>query len=175
MDDIQIDEMGLLKNQARILGIKHSNNISLESLKAKIAEHLNQDEPDEEVVQTTAQMAAELRKEAEQLIRCRISCMNPSKTDIPGEVIRVGNKHIGSIGRFVPFNNEGEYHLEKIIYDAIKDRKYMMIKVSKDPRTGRDVYQQVEMKEFNIEVLPPLTSQEIEELKAAQAAAGVIV
>lgn len=116
-------------------------------------------------------------KEAMKLVRIRITCMNPSKKGVPGEVVCVGNSAIGTIKKFVPFDpafSENGYHVPKIIYEELKAKEFVNIRTTRDRRTGTEVVSDSMAKEFAIEVLPDLTPEEIASLARQQAAAGAI-
>jgi len=123
-----------------------------------------------EFIETLGQKKARLKKEAERLVRCRVSCMNPDKNGIPGEVKSVGNRFIGQITQYVPYNNE-PIHLRHIIFEMLKECKYTMHVISKN-KLGMDVTTPKQVKEFNIEILPFLTQAEIDDLKHQQAITG---
>jgi len=108
------------------------------------------------------------------LVRIRITCMDPKKKDLEGEVITVANKHIGTIKRFVPFGGATEegWHVPYCIYKMLDRRQFVNIRVVKNRRTGYEEVKKDMAKEFAIEVLPPLTQAELSALATAQIAAG---
>ncbi len=111
-----------------------------------------------------------LMKECMQLIRCRITCMNPAKRDLTGEIYTVANEYIGSVKKFVPYKGfENGYHLPKILYEMLKDRKFTQIDTKAGPR-GRESITTRDVPEFAIEVLPQLTKQELRRLALQQQA-----
>jgi hypothetical protein len=208
------DELSILKMRAKTMGITHSNNISLEKLKAKIAEKLagetpepEQDDDEAEVVDVgmagslstaaptgapVAEVAAPKRKltkaEAEQairtqlhrdemkLIRCRITNLNPAKKDLHGEIFAVANRYLGTVRKFIPYGEATDdgYHIPKVLYDELVTRQFQQISVKKDQRTGTNSVTTRWVREFAIEVLPPLTQEELNRLATAQAAAGSV-
>jgi hypothetical protein len=215
------DELSMLKARAKLMGITHSNNISLEKLKEKIEAKLageaeEQQDPDAEldedeqedaqpVIGLTADLSAsapsgapvaqatrparkltalereqqvrnELHKTAMAMVRCRITNMNPAKKDLNGEIISVGNKYIGTVRKFVPFGEATDdgFHIPRVLYDDLIDRKYQQINVKRDPKTGTNRVTTRWVREFAIEVLPTLTQEELDRLAIAQAAAGSI-
>jgi hypothetical protein len=201
-------EIDLLKQQAKLMNISFSNNISVDKLREKIAEKLNadnggagdngsdDDDQDEEVVTTSAAsgqddgetaapaapvrktakqtLRAELQKEQLKLVRVRIACLDPKKKDLPGEIVTVGNRFIGTVSKYVPFGEatDNGYHIPYIIYRHLEDRRFLNIRTRKVD--GKEQVSHVTSKEFAIEVLPQLTPKELERLAAAQAAAGSI-
>lgn len=108
------------------------------------------------------------------LVRIRVVCMNPAKKELRGEFFTVANKHLGNITKFVPFGADSEdgYHVPEIIYKMMQRRKYVAISTVKDKQTGYERQNKTLVKEFAIEVLPPLTEEELQSLATAQIAAG---
>jgi hypothetical protein len=119
---------------------------------------------------------AQLHEEQMVLVRCRISCLNPAKKDLHGEIISVGNKYLGTVRKYVPFGEatDAGYHIPKILYTELKERQFQQIKTGRDPRTGTPTVSTRWVREFAIEVLPPLTKEELHDLALAQAAAGSV-
>lgn len=184
------DELAMLKQRAKLMGITFSGNIGLEALRAKVnaratgepdpvdTDTSNEANPFDEVSQvspaeeTRAQIRARLQKECLQLVRLRITNLDPKKKDLPGEIITIGNEFIGNIKKFVPYGEvtDNGYHVPKIIYDELKGRKFLNIRVTK--KNGREHVEQNWAQEFSLDVLPQLTEHEIARLAATQAAAG---
>lgn len=176
--DAPEDEMTVLKTRARQLGITFSNNISLEKLREKVAAKLEPvtEETDEPAEETPAQLRERIYREQMRLVRIRITCLDPKKADVPGEIITVANSILGAVRRYVPFGeatDEG-WHVPYIIYQFLKNREFLSIRTRRDPRTGTNYVEQAMVREFAIEVLPQLTEAELKQLAAQQAAAGQI-
>lgn len=119
-------------------------------------------------------LRAVLHERHMKLIRIRVTCMNPAKKELKGEFFTVANKHLGNVTKFVPFGEatEGGYHVPEIIYKMMQRRKYVSITTSKDKATGYERQNKTLVREFAIEVLPPLTESELQSLATAQIAAG---
>lgn len=175
----QKDELSILKARADLLKIPYSNNISLAKLKERIEEHMAKDEEEEqegeveEVVETKATLRTRLIKEATRLIRVRVTNMNPAKAAFPGEIFTVANSTVGTIRKFIPYGagTEAGYHIPYAIYEMIKRKKFTLTKKEVGPN-GSPVFNKYERKEFAIEVLDPLTPEELKKLAAEQAATG---
>ena len=123
--------------------------------------------------ETAAQITARLNKEATQLVRIRIACMNPLKGAMTAEQFSVGNGRIGFLKKVVPFNVEAGWHVPKMIVDHIRQKKFIShfeVKVN-----GKKVNKHKLIPEYSVEILDPLTAEEMQELKQRQlmAAAGV--
>ena len=119
--------------------------------------------------ETLGQRKNRLRREAMALVRVRISCMDPQKKNLKGELICVSNRNFGTIQRFVPFNRE--WHIEKVLYDALMEKEYMLFDRTKTGRAGIEVVEPRNVPAFNIQVLPPLTKGELKDLAQRQAMA----
>ena len=191
------DEMTMLKQRAKMMGIEFSNNIGIETLKAKIAAKMagesdslqKTDTLDDEVEsenppslqdpQSPAPKKETLRqrliRENMRLIRLRITNMDPKKKDLPGEIFTTGNGYLGTVRKFVPYGEvtENGYHVPYCIYKMLKARKFLNIRTVKDRvNKGEIKVEQNWAPEFALEILDPLTPQELARLSAAQSAAG---
>lgn len=193
-------EMDLLKQRARLMGIDFSPNIGLETLKKRVQDKLDGITEDEWASQADGpnaleQAAAKMNQEgavapavkdrpmtlleyqtAEQmrLIRCRITCMDPKKKDLQGEFFTVANEVLGTVRKFIPFGEATEegYHIPFILYTMITERKFLNITSKRNRRTGTMETSTAWAKEFAVEVLEPLTKEELNNLAQAQIAAG---
>lgn len=175
------EELKILKDRATLMGITFHSSIGLDKLREKVKAALDLDKESEkeidkskvdmsEFIETLGQKKARLKKQAERLVRCRVSCMNPTKGDLPGEFHSVGNKFIGQITQFVPYNNE-PIHLRSVILERLQE-KYYTHHYSEKNKLGIDTTKQKQVREFNIEILPYLTQAEIDDLKHQQAITG---
>ena len=194
-EEAQVSELDALKARAAQIGLKFHPSIGVEALRNKVnaalaGEAVEDEEEDDlsetpavnssipkptvaEPIKPRALTADEIRvakyNDARKLIRVRITCMNPMKKEWQGEQFSVANRSI-SINRFVPF--ETEWHIENLLLQTLRDRQYLAF-VSK--RVGP---QQIEVKEhrmireFAIEVLDPLTPEELKDLAQRQAMAA---
>jgi hypothetical protein len=185
------DEIVILKQRARLMGVTFSNNIGLEALRAKVK--AAQEAPEKSVVDSPPvselvdpslpnvgtsgkklTLREQLNLECLKLIRVRITNLDPKKKDLPGEIFTVGNEVIGTVTKYIPYGevtDEG-YHLPMIIYNNLKERKFLDIRTTKDRKTDKIRVEQRWAQEFAFEVLPQLTPEELERLRLAQAAAG---
>ena len=189
----QPSELDMLKSRAKLMGITFSNNIGLDALKTKIEEHkkaseaktqtqaLAQTNEQQPEVQTenqtkktkTLSLRAHLQKEKMKLVRLRITNLDPKKKDLPGEILTVGNEYLGTVRKFVPFGEatDNGYHVPYCLYELMRDRKFLSIKTRKGPK-GQTIVEQQMVREFALEILPPLTEAELARLSAAQLSAG---
>ncbi len=177
------DELDALKARANLLGVKFHPSISLEKLREKVNAAVTSDgaatseeeakDPAEPKQETIGEKRKRLKTEALKLVRIRLTCLNPAKKEWEGEIITVGNSLIGSVKKFVPFNADDGWHVPHVIYQQLKERQCQVFYTATDAR-GNKVRKGKLIKEFAIEVLPPLTKEELEELARRQAMAKAI-
>lgn len=172
------DELASLKSRADMLGIKYHPTISVEKLRDKVNAAASSEETVEEaqtepVEETPAQERARLKREANELIRIRVTCMNPNKKEWEGEMFTAGNSLVGSFTKYVPFNNDEGWHVPRIIYNQLVNRQCQIFTSIRDAR-GNTTRQGKLIKEFAIEVLPNLTPDELAELARRQAATNAV-
>lgn len=154
------DELALLKDRATRMGIDFGPNISIETLKQRINEKLNEENKD----QIPDWMARKhLKNKALKLVRCRITNMHPDKKNIPGEIITVYNRNVGKVSKYIPFSadaSDNGYHIPYIIYAYLKNKKF----AHRTKKKGQLHPTTKLVNEYQIEVLPPLTAEELAKL-----------
>lgn len=187
------DEKVSLKAICDQMGIKYSNNATVEKLKALIQEKKDaisnststSTEASGTQVNPLAQPLAEepaskplslrayLQAEQMKLVRCRITCMDPKKADLTGEIFTFANEHLGTVRKFVPFGEvtDNGYHVPYCIYQMLLAREFLQIKTIKKSG-GRIETKTAYVREFSIDVLPDLTEAELGRLASMQAARG---
>ena len=166
------DQLTALKNRADTLGIKYHPSIGLDTLREKVNAALNEPKKEDEVEEvkqeTEAQRRARKKKEASALVRIRVTCMNPAKRELDGEIITAGNSLVGSFTKYVPYNADDGWHVPYIIYKQLLNRECQVFVSEKDDR-GNRVRKGRLIREFAIEVLPPLSQDELHDLAQRQA------
>jgi len=187
-ETVEQDELTTLKARAKLMGIRHHTSIGVAKLRDKVnaalkpevyAEAIPETPVEASVMplkpqkETKVQRAKRLRRECGKLIRIRVACMNPNKKEWGGEVYAVGNSTVGMFKKFVPFNNDEGWHVPNIIYRHMLERKCQIFKTVTGPR-GQKLRKGSLIKELVIEVLPPLTLIELQELAQRQAMSGSI-
>lgn len=190
-----VDELALLKERAKQMGIPFSNNISLETLRKRIADKMEgKDEPevnplsgDVEIAAITSapkkldakQNALALRKMMQRdqmkLVRVRITNMDPKKKDLPGEIWTVSNEYLGNVRKMIPYGEQTDegFHIPYCLFRLLQSKRFLHIRTVKDRVTGVERQEKQWVKEFSLDVLPDLTKEELARLAAAQAAAGL--
>ena len=178
-----------------MMGIPFSNNISLETLRKRVADKMEgKDEApevnaltgDPEIAQAMAakplnQKANEvaLRKlmYAKQMrqVRVRITNMDPKKKDLPGEIWTVSNEYLGNVRKMIPYGEQTDegFHIPYCLFRLLQSKRFLHIRTVKDRVTGVERQEKQWVKEFSLDVLPDLTKEELARLAAAQAAAGL--
>lgn len=177
--ELEIDQLSLLKQRAAVMGIQFSNNISIDTLKRRIQERLDDvpttsEVPKAPVDAKTPTIRQYMQTTQMKLVRLRIQNLNPSKKDLQGEFMTVANEYLGTVTKFIPFGeatDEG-YHVPYCLYQDMLNKQFLNIKVSKDKRTGVPKVETNWAREFALEVLPQLTGDELKTLAVAQMAAG---
>jgi hypothetical protein len=114
-----------------------------------------------------------LKRHANELIRIRVTCMNPAKKEWEGEIFAAGNNLVGTLKKYVPFGADEGWHVPRIMYNVIRDRMAQIFVTVTDEKKNK-VRRGKLIREFAIEVLEPLTPVELSELASRQAATRAI-
>jgi hypothetical protein len=181
----------MLMQKARTMGITFSNNISEEALAEKVNTKLNGEVAAREDKSELNPLAGDklgaapaakksLRQriwdEEMALVRVRITNMDPKKKELRGEIMTVANDYLGTVRKFVPFGEDTDegYHVPKCLLTMMQERKFLQIREVRDRKTGTVRPETAWVREFAIEILPPLTPEELKQLATAQIAAGTV-
>lgn len=173
-----IDALTSLKQRADLMGVSYHPSIGIDKLREKINAKLN-GEPEvadakpvlakaEIEEESEGQRRARLKKEANRLVRVNITCMNPLKKEWHGEILTAGNSVVGMFRKFIPFNTTDGYHVPQILLSQLQERQCQVFYNEKSHR-GVTVRRGKLIKEFAIEMLTPLTEDELKELGRRQA------
>lgn len=108
--------------------------------------------------------------EAMKLVRCIITCNNKNKTAYTGDIFCAGNGSMPPVKKFVQFGTP--YHVPQIILNSIKEKKYNVFHKERLAGGGTKTVAK-EVPEYNIQILDPLTPEEIESIKKKQLAEGL--
>jgi len=120
-------------------------------------------------VETDQERRIRLKKEANTLVRVRVTCMNPAKREWDGEIFTVANSVVGTIKKMVPFDTI--WHVPQFILNHIESSQYQTFYKFRDPRTGQETRRGKLVKEFAIERLPELSEAQLHDLAQRQAMA----
>ncbi len=118
-------------------------------------------------VKKEAEAAKERLKEANKLVRVRVTSNDRSHASWNGEMIFAGNAEKPVEGKFVPYGVP--WNVPQIILNYMKEKKVQMFKRTKRP-DGNEVTQTYEVPAFNIEILSPLTKEELLAIQKKQLA-----
>jgi len=170
MTEVEItkEDLDKLKKRADMLGITYSPNIKFDTLKARIEEKLSATTPVEIKAEIEPKMIA--RDNAMKLTGVQLICKDPSKKDWQGEIISSGNAVIGTVKKYVLFNEP--YHVPEIILSVLKERQYQ--RFYKKRVNGQEITKAKLVPEFDIVYLDPLTDKELKDLAQRQAMANNI-
>ena len=177
-DDLPVpDELTSLKSKADLIGVAYHPSIGVDKLREKVNSILN-DKPSAELApppanETDGAMRMRKKREANELLRIRVTCMNPAKKEWEGEIFTAGNSVVGSFTKFIPFNVEDGWHVPRILYNQIVQRQCQIFTTVRDER-GNSLRRGKLIKEFAVEVMPKLTLDELQELAQRQAMAKTI-
>lgn len=197
---VKPDELTMLKSRAKMMGITHSNNISIEALRLKIKETIEgtskvaEEKALEKAVNSQVNALASsandapvksskklnlrsyMQKEKMKLIRLRITNLDPKKADLRGEIVTIANEYLGTVRKFIPFGEatDNGYHVPYCLYEYLRDKQFLSIKTRKDPRNGQTIVENQMVKEFSLDILPMLTSDELARISASQLSANSI-
>ena len=171
------DELTALKARADLIGVKYHPSISLDKLREKVNAAVEGDKPaapapvaEEE---TDGQRRSRKKREANELVRIRLTCMNPAKKEWEGEIITAGNSTVGTFKKFIPFNAPEGWHVPRIIYNQLVQRECQIFMTARDSQ-GRATRKGKVIKEFAVEVLPALAQDDLDEMARRQAMAKAI-
>jgi len=165
-----------LKVEAEALGIDVPGNISKAKLQKKIDDVRNVinepvHNPESEVIEKKLTPEAQAKKIGGKLMRVRITCHDPQFKKHNG-LVRAAGSTLYFVKRFVPFNRIT--HIEKVIYDFMKQTEYQWFEEKINRSTGRKYKIPKSSPAFVIEDLPQLTQAELSELAKDQTARGAI-
>ncbi len=180
-------ERELLKEKADLLGVEYAGNISTDKLRALVNEANG--EPVEEVVAEEEKVVdtkapkevkprkltddeavqfaiAKQRKDMMKLKRVIISCNDPQMKDWDTTpYLSISNSILTLPKMVVPLNVE--WHIPMAYYDMLKGQKCWISVKGRDEK-GRAITKRKQIARYNIQDLPDLTQEELDELKKAQ-------
>lgn len=156
-------ELETLKAQATEMGIQFHTNIGVEALKAKIAAR-EAETPAEPMSENDR--IRKIREDALKLVRVIVTPMDVLKKDYTGEILSVSNSVLGTVKKLVLFNEP--YHLPQILVDELREKKCQVFTSRKD---NNNLIREAKLiNAYGIQVLPPLTEEELEDLRKSQLA-----
>ena len=178
-DDLpQQDERASLEARARILNINFHTNISTEKLRERVNAAIQGNGPEADSDrpvkgESDAVRRSRLKKEASKLVRVRIHCNDPAKKEWPGEYITVGNNAVGTYRKYIPYNQDEPTHIYQIMFNALREKRVQVF-ATKKGKNGIPIREAKSIAAYTIEVLPPLTQEELTELARSQVARNAL-
>lgn len=169
------------RQKALALGLVFSQNIGEETLQQRIANKISELGEDPTIIKANQTeegyvyntyipnekaKRANKKKEALKLLRVRVTCNNPNKTAYKGDIIVVANNDGVVYKKFVPFNVK--YHIPQIIYNTMVEKQ--CLKAYTDTTSGVPKVIKRMIPEYSIEVLTPITTEELNAIKQRQLA-----
>lgn len=171
------DERAALEARAKVLNISYHTNISTEKLRERVNAAISgtreQDSERPAKDESDATRRSRLKKKASRLIRVRIHCNDPAKKDWPGEYITVGNNAVGTYRKYVPYNQDEPFHLPEIIVNALREKRVQVF-ATKKSKNGIPVRESKSIAAYAIEVVQPLSEEELTQLANSQMARNAL-
>jgi len=182
----------LTKIEADKLGVKYSPNIGLETLRERIDNHkLDNSGLDTDFIKKAKEASVllgglnqnkimsdnldplkykqKIMAKASKLIRCSVTCVDPSKKDIPGAIMGVRNSMIPLTKKFVPYDGTVT-HLPEILFNHLKEKTCQIFRIEINKSNGEKIRKSKTEKMFAVHKLPPLTDDQLTELAETQKA-----
>ena len=108
-------------------------------------------------------------KDALKLVRCMITCNNKNKTSYKGEIFAARNAVVEAVKKFIPVGLPP--HVPQILLNVIKEKQYQTF-VEETLPNGMKVNKPHLINEYNIQILDPISKDELEAIKRKQLAEG---
>lgn len=124
--------------------------------------------------ETVGERRLRMKRHALELVRIVVTNMDPAKKEWEGEIIGAGNGLVGTVTKYIPYGADEGWHVPRILYNVIRDRMAQIFVTVTDPVSKQKVRKGKLIKAFAIDVLDPLTPEELKELAERQAAARSI-
>ena len=157
-DNLLVDQAGDISLEQQQLAKLDPSSMEARALKARI------NMPTLPSLQTKVRRDAEARGRCSKQVRIIAHCNNPLKKAWQGEIITGSNK-LGTWKKFVPF--DVEWHVPQIVLNVMREQKYTFFYSKKSPM-GMTVRKAKLKPAYNIEVLEPMTNQEVKQLAKLQ-------
>lgn len=109
-------------------------------------------------------------KKAMKLVRCIVTCNDKNKSAYSGDIFFVRNKDISGVKKFIPFNVPT--HIPQILFNVLKEKQLQTF-VTKRLPNGMETKISRLVPMYNIDILPPLTTEEFNSIRQKQLAEGI--
>ena len=164
-------ERDLLKEKADLLGIEYAGNISTDKLRELVnkANEPLEDKKEDKASNTNNEPVDDLvkiRLELTKKIRVLVTCNDPLMKDYDTTpYYSFSNSAITLPSITIPLGVE--WHIPNAYVGMLEAMECKLPVKSKDEK-GRPITIRRTIKKYNVNILPPLTEKELEELKQAQ-------
>lgn len=155
-----------LKAKADELGIKYPGNVSAAKLRNDIQGILEAKNNDP--IKAEAEARDEAYKNAIRLVRVVVTPNDPQKNQYNGEIFTVCNSLVGTIKKFVPFNNQNGWHIPEIMAAMLEEKEVQIFESRKI--NNKEVVRAKLIKAYNVRRLKPLSQEELDKLAQDQRA-----
>ena len=169
---VEKSERDLLKDKADLLGISYASNISTDKLRElvnKANEPLEVTEPKQEKASANTTNEVDpvaIRLELTKKVRVLITCNDPLMKDYDTTpYYSFSNSTLTLPSITVPLGVE--WHIPNAYVGMLQAMECKLPVKAKDEK-GRPITIRRTIKKYNVNILPPLTAKELEELKQAQ-------
>lgn len=161
-----VDEREVLKARADTLGIVYAQNIPTDKLRDLVNKKISGGVGSTmDAVEESADEIA--RKEALRLIRVNITVNCPTMQQREGEIYTVSNRLV-NVRKLVLFNTPEGYHIPNIIYEHLLNCEFTQTYLEPRRGGGEPIRRTRKARMYNIEVLPPLTPEQLKQMATAQ-------
>lgn len=106
-------------------------------------------------------------REASRYVRIVVHVNNENKKKWKGQWYSVGNSVVPPQKKFVPFENGTGWHVQRILYNHLKEEKYQQFYTVFDKKGNEETRSRL-APSYTIEVLPPITAEEFEAIQRRQ-------
>lgn len=105
---------------------------------------------------------------SQELVRVIVTPNDPIKRDWTAEVLDVANDAQPSTKKAIPFGEE--FHIPRILYNALKEKQYLHSIIRKNPQTGKEERINRLVPAYSITLLDNLSPEEISAIAERQLA-----
>lgn len=110
-------------------------------------------------------------RNANKLVHCIVTCLDPDKSQLQGEIFSAMNASTPEIKKMVVFGTPT--HVPQILLNVIKEKKYQAFVRDPNNRSNRNMSNKTKLvPSYNVQILEPLTADEYDAIRKRQLAEG---
>lgn len=171
------------KQEAERLALSYPSNMPTEKLIALVQSTIKSRAeaqalmPTRGLTSSIGKLAPEVQSmqdTAMSLVRFKLTVLDPNKRSATGMFVTAGNDNLAPVKKMIPFNVP-VWHAERIVIEHLKNVKYSVMQSVYNQRMKSSFEEPSSRKLmpcFHIEELPPLTQEELENLRQLQMQQG---